>query len=252
MARQKNPASRILRLRRRLNLTQSEFATRIKLFRNGAFPLGERRIRADGPSLRSRGNLADGTESTWFWTRAGLKSSELSRMMPEAETVRSKADFPDFEIVVAGSGAKRAAAKIKAEFAIPVLNAHAGSHGLKGDNILDFDQAGVTDVVAAPALWCPNPTATNCLRVRGSSMSPLILDGDIVVVDSSQHNDVDLNGKIVVAWHRKTGLSLSRFLRVKGLRLLESENRDYKSVSIQRDRSWRLMGKVLWWIRKAP
>jgi SOS-response transcriptional repressor LexA len=78
------------------------------------------------------------------------------------------------------------------------------------------------------------------------------LDGDIVVVDSSQHNDVDLNGKIVVAWHRKTGLSLSRFVMVKGLRLLESENRDYKSVSIQRDRSWRLMGKVLWWIRKAP
>jgi SOS-response transcriptional repressor LexA len=83
-------------------------------------------------------------------------------------------------------------------------------------------------------------------------MSPLILDGDIVVVDSSQHNVKDLNGKIVVAWHRKTGLSLSRFLMMKGVQLLESENRDYKPVSMQRDRSWRIIGKVLWWIRKSP
>jgi SOS-response transcriptional repressor LexA len=256
MARRKNPANewvgRILRLRRRLDLTQSEFAARINY---SAMALSRWESGAYEPTSEAyvqMGNLADGQEAIWFWTRAGLKSSELSRMMPEAETVRDKAKFPDFEIVVAGSGAKRAAAKIKAELvAIPVLNAHAGSHGLTGDNILDFDQAEVTDVVAAPALWCPNPTATNCLRVRGSSMSPLILDGDVVVVDSSQHNDVDLNGKIVVAWHRKTGLSLSRFLMVKGLRLLESENRNYKSVSIQRDRSWRLMGKVLWWIRKA-
>jgi SOS-response transcriptional repressor LexA len=244
---------RILHIRQRLALNQSEFAARINYsamavsrWESGAYePTAEAYVQM--------GNLAEGTESTWFWTRAGLKSSDLSRILPEAKGGRDKGQFPDFEIVVAGSGARRAVAKIKAELvAIPVLNAHAGSHGIKGDNILDFDQADVADVVAAPALWCPNPTATNCLRVRGSSMSPLILDGDIVVVDSSQHNVKDLNGKIVVAWHRKTGLSLSRFLMMKGVQLLESENRDYKPVSMQRDRSWRIIGKVLWWIRKSP
>jgi hypothetical protein len=196
-----------------------------QLFCDGAFTLGQRRIEPTTEAYVQMGNLADGTESNWFWTRAGLKSSDLSRMLPEAEGVRDKAQFPDFEIVVAGSGAKRAVAKTKAELvAIPVLNAHAGSHGLKGDNILDFDQADVADVMAAPALWCPNPTATNCLN--------------------------DLNGKIVVAWHRKTGLSLSRFLTMKSVQLLEPENRDYKPVSMRRDRSWRIIGKVLG--RKSP
>jgi transcriptional regulator with XRE-family HTH domain len=162
---------RILHIRQRLALNQSEFAARINYsamavsrWESGAYePTAEAYVQM--------GNLADGTESTWFWTRAGLKSSDLSRMLPEAKGGRDKAQFPDFEIVVAGSGARRAVAKIKAELvAIPVLNAHAGSHGLKGDNILDFDQADVADVVAAPALWCPNPTATNCLRVRGDSL----------------------------------------------------------------------------------
>lgn len=56
-------------------------------------------------------------------------------------------------------------------------------------------------------------------------MSPLILDGDIVVVYSSPHDVKSLDGKIVVAWHRKSGLSLSRFLVMRGVQLLESENR---------------------------
>ena len=38
-------------------------------------------------------------------------------------------------------------------------------------------------------------------------MSPLINDGDIVAVDGSQTNPEELNRKIVVAWHRESGLS---------------------------------------------
>ena len=155
--------------------------------------------------------------------------------------------------MVAGSGGKRAVAKTKAKLvAIPVLAVHAGTHGQKGDQVLDLDQAEVAEMIAAPALWCPNPAATSCLRVRGSSMSPMIDDGDIVVVDCTQHDANGLNGKIIVAWNRKTGLTLSRFLMMKGVQLLESENRDYRPISMGRDRNWRIVGKVLWWIRKSP
>lgn len=244
---------RILHLRNRLGLNQSELAARLNY---SAMALSRWESGTHEPTAEAyvqMGNLAEGKDSTWFWTRAGLKSADLSRMFPEGSGVLHKAEFPDFEIVIAGSGGKRSATKTKAKLvAIPVLAVHAGTHGAKGDQVLDLDRAEVAEMIAAPALWCPNPAATNCLRVRGSSMSPMIDDGDIVVVDCMQNEATGLNGKIIVAWHRKTGLTLSRFLTMKGVQLLESENRDYKPISMGRDRNWRIVGKVLWWIRKSP
>jgi SOS-response transcriptional repressor LexA len=257
VARQKSAPEwvrKILQLRKRLGLNQSEFAARLNY---SAMALSRWESGTHEPTAEAyvqMGNLAEAAESNWFWTRAGLKSADLSRMFPEGSGVLHKADFPDFEIVVAGSGGKRArTAKVKAKLvALPVLAVHAGAHGAKGDQVLDLDGADVEEMIAAPALWCPNPAETSCLRVRGSSMSPMIDDGDIVVVDCTQHDGRDLNGKIIVAWHRKTGLTLSRFLMMKGVQLLESENRDYKPISMGRDRNWRIVGKVLWWIRKSP
>ena len=37
-----------------------------------------------------------------------------------------------------------------------------------------------------------------------------------------------------------------------GVHLLESENRDYSPVTVEKDRKWQIVGKVLWWIRKGP
>jgi transcriptional regulator with XRE-family HTH domain len=257
MPARKNPAPewvrKILQLRKRLGLNQSEFAARLNY---SAMALSRWESGTHEPTAEAyvqMGNLADADESNWFWTRAGLKSADLSRMFPQGAGVLDKVNFPDFEIVVAGSGKKRLTPKIKASLvALPVLAVHAGAHGERGDQVLDLDQAEVSEMIAAPALWCPNPAATSCLRVRGASMSPMIDDGDIVVVDCEQHDGKDLNGKIIVAWHKKTGLTLSRFLMMKGVQLLESENRDYRPISMGRDRNWRIIGKVLWWIRKSP
>ena len=83
-------------------------------------------------------------------------------------------------------------------------------------------------------------------------MSPLINDGDIVAVDGSQTNPKKLNGKIVVGWHRSRGLSLARLIVVDGVQLLESEDREYMRVPVERDRKWQIVGRVLWWIRQGP
>jgi SOS-response transcriptional repressor LexA len=242
---------RILQLRQRLGLNQSELASRLNY---SAMALSRWESGSHEPTSEAyvqMGNLAEGHESNWFWTRAGLKSADLSRLFPEGKgTLLHKASFPDFEIVVAGSGPKRESKKKTKLIAIPVLAVHAGTHGAKGDQILDLNQAEIAAMIAAPVLWCPNPSTTSCLQVRGSSMTPLIDDGDIVVVDASQTSGKELNGKIIVAWHRRTGLTLSRLLMMKGVQLLESENRDYKPISMARDRNWRIVGKVLWWIRR--
>jgi SOS-response transcriptional repressor LexA len=161
----------------------------------------------------------------------------------------------EFDIVHAGSGTKskrpRGAPKLQL-VAVPLLNMDAGTIGQSGGQFADFDSASAEEVIAAPAFWCPNPVQTNCLRVRGTSMSPLINDGDIVAVDGSQTNPEELDRKIVVAWHRQNGLSLARFVAADGVHLLESENRDYSPVSVDKDRKWQIVGKVLWWIRRGP
>jgi phage repressor protein C with HTH and peptisase S24 domain len=178
-----------------------------------------------------------------------MNTADLARMFPEGP--QERADFPDFEIVVAGVGKQRRASRIKTRLvALPVLTAHVGTRGAPGDQVLVLDQAEVSETIAAPARWCPNPKTTSCLPVRGTAMSPLIHDSDIVVVDYSQHDVTDLNGRIIVTWNRTSGLTLSRFVTVEGVRLLESGNRDYKPISMGRDRTWRIIGKVLWWIRK--
>jgi SOS-response transcriptional repressor LexA len=240
---------KILRLRKRLRLNQSEFADRMDY---SAMAVSRWESGTHEPTSRAylqMGNLAQGKESTWFWTRAGLNTADLARMFPEGP--KEKADFPDFEIVLTGAGKKRKASQVKPRLvALPVLTVHVGTRGTPGDQLLDLGQAEVSETIAAPPRWCPNPQTTSCLPVRGSAMSPLIHDGDIVVVDYSQHQAADLNRQIIVTWNRTSGLMLFRFVMIKSLRLLESESRDYGPISMGRDRNWRVIGKVLWWIRK--
>jgi SOS-response transcriptional repressor LexA len=83
-------------------------------------------------------------------------------------------------------------------------------------------------------------------------MGPLINDGDIVAVDCAQNDPEQLSGKIVVTWQRETGLILSRFLLVNGTQLLGSESGEYEPVSLGKNRNWRIIGRVLWWVRRAP
>ncbi len=134
---------------------------------------------------------------------------------------------------------------------VPMLVAHAATHGHQGDNVIDMDTAPVGDLIAAPEAWCPNPGQTTCLTVRGSAMAPLINEGDIVAVDCAQTDPKQLSGKIVVTWQEKSGLLLSRFLLVDGTPMLESENLSYQPVPLKKNRNWRIVGRVLWWIRKA-
>jgi SOS-response transcriptional repressor LexA len=246
-------ARKILRLRRRMGLTQAAFASRLHY---SAMALSRWERGTHEPPAQAYiqiGNLIGEPESSWFWERAGFKSSDLSKMVPEGRRILRKSVFPDFDLVVAGSHRKNNSASPKPRLvAIPLLAAHAATHGGKGDQVMDLNEVPAQDIIGAPAMWCPHPADTSCLRVRGSSMSPLINEDDIVAVDHSVTDPTELSGKIVVAWQRENGLTLSRFLLVNGVQLLESENRDYEAVKLGKNRSWRIIGKVLWWIRKAP
>src|SRR5665213_2699633 len=96
---------------------------------------------------------------------------------------KANSDPVNFQIASAGAGA---ISKLPKLVPIPLIKAVAGSHGETGDIVPTLRNIPVESIIAAPKEWCPNPSATTCVRVKGNSMNPLIYDGYLLVVDTSQ------------------------------------------------------------------
>jgi SOS-response transcriptional repressor LexA/DNA-binding XRE family transcriptional regulator len=247
-------AKSILKLRQRLGLSQTELGSRLHY---SAMAISRWETGKQEPTSQcyiQLGNLAGEPDCWLFWNRAGLTDADLQNIFPGPKAQARLVTSNDFDAVRAGGGAAVVMDDLPRPpvVAIPLTGLHAGALGEPGSPQGMLQDSPPEEMIAAPALWCENPRETICLRVKGSSMAPLIENGDIVAVDTSMTDPEDLNGKITVAWHRQSGLALARLIVSEGVQLLESENRHYLPIRIEKDRQWRIMGKVLWWIRKAP
>jgi SOS-response transcriptional repressor LexA len=79
-----------------------------------------------------------------------------------------------------------------------------------------------------------------------------IHDGNILVVDCSQIDPAKLNGQLVIAWHQDMGLTVPLLRRYDHTDALQPEIRERESIALNGENKWRIVTKVLWWIRKAP
>jgi SOS-response transcriptional repressor LexA len=222
-------AKTISDLRRSLDLSQTAFGHRLQ---SSAMAISRWERGTQEPTAEGYiglGNLAGDPLCWYFWGRAGLRNEDLMRVIPSLRKRLNRADGITFQIARAGSGRKKLA--IPQLVAIPLLKAVAATHGEKGDTSAMLHDGTVER-------WCPNPTSTSCLRVRGNSMAPLIHDGYILAVDSSQHDHARLDGKIVVAWHKDMGLTVSRFKRYGTTDVLQPENREYESIVMDDKQKW--------------
>lgn len=197
------------------------------------------------------GNLSRDDACWFFWERAGLRSEDVLRVLPTLQRSTTTSPLHNFEIVSAGSGPKKAEDKHQL-VAVPLLKVTAAAQGAQGDNLAVLSDAPVESMIAAPKDWCPNPAYTSCLRVRGNSMAPLIQDGFIIAVDSSDTDLSKFEGKIVIAWHKDMGLTVSRFRRFDQTEVLQPENSEYESITLSAKNHWKIVARVLWWIGKAP
>jgi SOS-response transcriptional repressor LexA len=244
-------ATKISDLRSQLRLSQTSFGQKLQ---SSAMAVSRWERGVQEPPSHNYieiGNLAGDPRCWYFWGRAGLRSEDIMRVMPGMQKRLRQQNAPDFEIVVAGSGNRKAAQKLQV-VAVPLLDVVAGAHGGKGDDISVLNDAPVNSLIAAPKDWCPNPSSTSCLRVRGESMAPTIGDSYIVAVDSSQIDRSKLDGKIVIAWNKDKGLTVSRFRRYDHTELLQPDNPQYETVTLNKQNSWKVVAKVLWWIGRAP
>jgi len=246
-------AEQIRILRQELGISQGELARKLDC---SAMTVSRWENAQLAPTARyyiELGKLA-GKQDCWFyWGRAGLQSSDVIRVLTERERKQFPARMEEqMELAAAGGGAKHEAARKSRLVPIPVLQATVGTHGGQGDRHDNLSYIPAREVLGAPAEWCPNPGYTSMLRVRGRSMEPLIRDGDIAAVDSSQTDRTHLDGKIVIVTNEEKGLCVSRLRRYPKFDVLESENRDYQSVVLGKRSGWRIVARVLWWISAAP
>ena len=243
-------ASMISRLRKRLSLSQTSFGHEVHSSAMGVSRWERGAQEPPSHSYIELGNLAGDPDCWFFWGRAGLRSEDLMRVLPKLRDRFPQPNLHNFQLVHAGT------TTLKPEktqlVAIPLLKIVAATNGEKGDNMPILHEAPVESMIAAPKEWCPNPGSTYSLRVRGNSMNPLIYDDYILVVDSSQVDRAKLDGKIIIAWHKDVGLTVSRFRRYDHTEVLHAENREYGSVTLDRKNNWKIIAKVLWWIGRAP
>jgi phage repressor protein C with HTH and peptisase S24 domain len=240
----------IEKLRRSLKLSQAELGKRLETSAMAVsrWERGEAQPPADG--YIRLGKLAGDPLCWFFWGRAGLNTSDVIRVLPKARRRFLDDRSTDLQVVHAGARKDRSPEN-EAFVAIPLLPVSAATPGHRGDKVSDLDQLKPEAMLAAPTEWCPNPSSTISLRVRGNSMSPLILDGYIIAVDTSSDVVDDLLGQIVVASNIEKGLLVSRLIRFDHTNVLVSDHREFDSVSLIGPSGWRIIGRVLWWTGKA-
>lgn len=240
---------KIATFRNALKLSQSEFAKRL-----GASTMAvsrwERGIQEVPANIYIRlGNMAGDPLCWYFWGCAGLQTVDVMRVLPKARQ-RLQEDRL-LKVRFAHAGGKKKSSNTADFVAVPLLPVHAGTPDQAGDKVVDLEQVPPEATLAAPVEWCPNPKSTMCLRVKGNSMSPLILDGYIIAVDTLDVHHDKLVGNIVVAWNVDKGLIVSRLIRFDHTDALVSDRREYESISLAAESNWRIIGKVLWWIGRA-
>jgi SOS-response transcriptional repressor LexA/DNA-binding XRE family transcriptional regulator len=242
-------SQKISNFRKSLKLSQSEFGKRLG---SSAMAVSrwERGIQeAPADVYIQLGNLAGDPLCWYFWGCAGLRTVDVMRVLPAARHRLHEDRFPNLRLVHAGGGKT---GRPTTDFvAIPLLPVHAGTPGEPGDNNIDLEQVRPEAMLAAPLDWCPNPKSTIGLRVKGNSMSPLILDGYIIALDTLDVHHDKLVGQIVVAWNPEKGLIVSRLIRFDHTDALVSDQREYESISLAPESKWRVVGKVLWWTGRA-
>ncbi len=240
-------AQRITSLRERLGINQAELARKMECSAMTVSRWERSLLRPSAEHFIELGNFGNKKEAWFFWELAGIQPSKMLNSLSNSSKARNGIDAPHLEKAHAGASLQK-----EDLIGIPLLKGVVGSHGVAGDRRSSLRTIPSTEIIGAPAMWCPNPSYTSMLRVRGHSMEPLIRNGDILAIDSFQTDRAELYDKIVVAASEKTGLCVSRLRRFEDLDVLEGENRQHEPVVLNKVSGWRIVGRVLWWIAAAP
>jgi SOS-response transcriptional repressor LexA len=181
-----------------------------------------------------------------FMQRAGLDKSDVLAMLPELELpARPQPKIEVFAATGEGLHLKRKSGYI----AVPLLvdPAAAGEPRLIDDN-------QVEDMIIVRGALCPHPEQTVCVKVKGDSMSPVLLDGYVVAIDTTITERKALYRQMVAAIGPSDGCTI-KWLRKSGkdeLLVPQHTTPFYDPIVITNNPEWRIIGKILWWLGHPP
>jgi phage repressor protein C with HTH and peptisase S24 domain len=242
-------ATQITALREHLKINQAELARRMECSAMTISRWERGLLQPSAEHFVQLGNLGDKGEAWFFWEKAGIQPAKMVQALSGTSRKRG-ADLRPLDLARAGKNGG-IEEKLAPVVGLPLLKGVAGTHDAEGDR-RSLRTIPVSEMFGAPAAWCPNPSYTSLVRVKGHSMEPLIRQGDLIAVDSFQSERTQLYGRIVVASSHQRGLCVSRLRRYETLEVLEAENREFDPFVLSKSSGWRIVGKVLWWISTAP
>jgi len=236
MAKEPVWAEPIKMLRKKLVLTQAQLAAELGV--SGMAVSRWERGAQEPPAQYyiSMGNLVGSPECWIFWRFAGLRREDVQRVANDAPRPEDIPTQPPQDTV-----------------SIPVLKIAATDGSEPVSSIpMSLADADIEFHIGVPRWWCTETCQVVGVRVMGRSMSPLIPNGSVVAVDTSEQTKSKLSDKIVVATRDEQTFKIAWLRESRGEYFLTPENRDFQAVSVISDPRLRLIGRVLWWITSAP
>jgi SOS-response transcriptional repressor LexA len=235
-------AQRIAALRKFRGMSQTEFAQALRIDQTSVSKW-ERGLNRPTPDMFARlAGLADGVEKFYFLEEAGIPKEYF---MGGIEKVLPSELITASQNIVASALVGYAAID---SVAVPIL-----ADAVAAGNPLTINERDISSVVPLPSVWLPRGAQLYGLSVEGDSMSPVLHDGDIVIVDVSKRDVKKLVGSMVAA-RVGDGVTI-KYLRKSGkFHQLVPQNTSprHEICIMSEDDDWAIVGEIVKIIATPP
>lgn len=221
-----------------LRLTQAQLSNRLGISQSNVAKWETGQLKPEAQHLmRLAALLGDKIESFYFLEEAGVPSSFFMGSPKYSESI-----LPTEFWLNAKGGASSGV------YQVPLLRDPAAAGTTRA-----IDEGAIEAFIPSLKSWSPRGSALTAFRVTGDSMAPLIRDGYIVVIDTSQRDPKKLVGKMVAARDRD-GMTLKWLRKDRDSYILVPEHTSQRfPVSILREEDgWEIVGAVIHWIGFPP
>lgn len=224
---------RIRKVRKDLGLRQEDFAKRIGLDQTTISKWETGNAKPTPDAMVKLASVSEGIDKIFFLEHAGLPAEFFDghKMIPDIEEAAEKVVSRAFE----GKGLD--------PVWVPLF--HDSVAAGEPRNI----QEEIEEWIPFSKKLIPHGSKLRALKVAGDSMSPIVNDGYVVIIDAAQQDPRKLVGKMVAA-REGDGVTIKWLRRDKDTFLLVPQHVSLKiPVRIMRQEdNWSIVGVVIKWI----
>jgi SOS-response transcriptional repressor LexA len=216
---------KIRELRQRKELTQKEFGDALGVTQGAVMQWEKGMTRPSPMAMVAIGRMA-GDDKNWWYQQAG----RTQEMIENA--------FEGFFKQVAAADA----------LSVPLIAGKAAAGPARA-----LDEKEIEDRLCFPAVWFKPSQKVIALRVSGDSMSPIIEEGYVVLVDISQRDPTKLVNEMVLA-REGDGVTIKWLRRVNKMYQLVPQHTSlrHQVKILMPEEDAGIVGKVLKWIGEPP